>query len=98
MLTIFVGLLSLEGTLSSSVDGLTAKTAKVAISNFIPVVGKVLGDSIDTVLRMCIYTEKCGRTCRGNYYNRDLFNTNTEISSVNNYVSFRSSTMSAYCR
>lgn len=50
MLTIFVGLLSLEGTLSSSVDGLTAKTAKVAVSNFIPVVGKVLGDSIDTVI------------------------------------------------
>ena len=50
MLTIFVGLLSLEGTLSSGVDGLTAKTAKAAISNFIPVVGKVLGDSIDTVI------------------------------------------------
>ena len=50
MLTIFVGLLSLEGTLGSSIDGLTAKTAKAAVSNFIPVVGKVLGDSIDTVL------------------------------------------------
>ena len=50
MLTVFVGLLSLEGTLSSGVDGLTAKTAKAAISNFIPVVGKVLGDSIDTVI------------------------------------------------
>ena len=50
MLTIFVGLLSLEGTLSSGVDGLTAKTAKAAVSNFIPVVGKVLGDSIDTVI------------------------------------------------
>ena len=50
MLTIFVGLLSLEGTLSSSVDGLTAKTAKVAISNFIPVVGKIMGDSVDAVI------------------------------------------------
>lgn len=50
ILTIFVGLLSLEGTLSSSIDGLTAKTAKAAISNLIPVVGKALGDSIDTVL------------------------------------------------
>lgn len=50
MLTVFVGLLSLEGTLSSSVDGLTAKTAKAAVSNFIPVVGKVLGESIDTVI------------------------------------------------
>lgn len=50
MLTVFVGLLSLEGTLSSGVDGLTAKTAKAAVSNFIPIVGKVLGDSIDTVI------------------------------------------------
>ena len=50
VLTIFVGMLSLEGTLSSSVDGLTAKATKAAVSNFIPVVGKVLGDSIDTVL------------------------------------------------
>lgn len=50
VLTIFVGTLSLEGTLSSSVDGLTAKTTKAAVANFIPVVGKVLGDSIDTVL------------------------------------------------
>lgn len=50
ILTIFVGMLSLEGTLSSGVDGLTAKTTKAAVSNFIPVVGKVLGDSIDTVL------------------------------------------------
>lgn len=49
-LTIFVGLLSLEGTLSSSIDGITAKTAKAAISNLVPVVGKALGDSIDTVL------------------------------------------------
>ena len=46
----FVGLLSLEGTLSSSVDGLTAKTAKAAVSSFIPVVGKMLGDTIDTVM------------------------------------------------
>lgn len=50
VLTIFVGMLSLEGTLSSGVDGLTAKTTKAAVANFIPVVGKVLGDSIDTVL------------------------------------------------
>lgn len=49
-LTIFVGALSIEGTLTSSVDGLTAKTAKAAVSNFIPVVGKILGDAVDTVI------------------------------------------------
>ena len=50
VLTIFVGVISLEGTLSSSVDGITAKTTKAAISNIIPVVGKVIGDAVDSVL------------------------------------------------
>lgn len=50
ILTIFVGVVSIEGTLSSSVDGLTAKTAKAAVSSFIPVVGKILGDAVDTVI------------------------------------------------
>lgn len=50
ILTIFVGIVSLEGTLSSSVDGITAKTAKAAVSSVIPVVGKVLGDVVDSVL------------------------------------------------
>ena len=50
VLTIFVGVVSLEGTLSSSVDGITAKTAKAAVSSVIPVIGKVLGDVVDSVL------------------------------------------------
>ena len=50
ILTIFVGVVSLEGTLASSVDGITAKTAKAAVSSLIPVVGKILGDSVDSVL------------------------------------------------
>lgn len=50
ILTIFSCTLSIEGTLSSSVDGLTGKTAKAAVSSFIPVVGKVLGDTVDSVI------------------------------------------------
>lgn len=50
VLTIFVGVVSIEGTLTSSVDGITAKTAKTAVSTLIPVVGKILGDSIDSVI------------------------------------------------
>lgn len=50
ILTIFVGVISLEGTLSSSVDGLTAKTTKAVVSSAIPIVGKILGDAVDTVL------------------------------------------------
>ena len=50
VLTLFVSLVSVEGSLSSSVDGVTAKTAKAAVSSFIPVVGKILGDAVDTVI------------------------------------------------
>lgn len=50
ILTIFVGVVSLEGTLSSSVDGITAKTTKAIVSSAIPIVGKILGDAVDTVL------------------------------------------------
>ena len=50
VLTIFVGVISLEGSLSSSVDGLTSKTTKAVVSNFVPIVGKILSDSVETVL------------------------------------------------
>ena len=50
VITIFVSILSLEGTLTSNVDGLTAKGIKAATSTFVPVVGKALGESVDTVL------------------------------------------------
>lgn len=50
VITIFVSILSLEGTLTSNVDGLTAKGIKAATSTVIPVVGKALGDSVDVVL------------------------------------------------
>ena len=38
ILTLFVGVLSLEGSLTSSIEGVTAKTAKAAVSSLIPVV------------------------------------------------------------
>lgn len=51
VVTIFVTVLSLEGGLTSSVDGLAAKGIKAATSTFIPVVGKALGESVDMVIR-----------------------------------------------
>lgn len=42
ILTIFVGVASLEGSITSGVDGLTVKTTKAAVSGVIPVVGKIL--------------------------------------------------------
>lgn len=50
ILTIFVGILSLEGTIASTVDGVAVKTAKFLFSGTVPVVGKLLGDSVDTIL------------------------------------------------
>ncbi len=50
ILTLFVGIVSLEGTVASSVDSVTVKTAKFLFSGSIPVVGKLLGDSVDTIL------------------------------------------------
>ena len=49
VVTMFISVLSLEGTLSSNVDGLTAKGIK-SVSNLVPVVGKTLGDSVDMVI------------------------------------------------
>lgn len=42
VITIFVSILSLEGGLTSSIDGITIKGLKAASSSFIPVVGKAL--------------------------------------------------------
>ena len=50
VLTIFVGFSSLEGSITNGVDGLTVKTTKAAVSNFIPIVGKILGDAVETVM------------------------------------------------
>lgn len=50
ILTLFVTLVSVDGTLSGSVDAVTSKTAKAAVSNLIPVVGKILGDAVDSVI------------------------------------------------
>ena len=50
VMTLFVTVLSLEGSITETVDGVTAKTAKAAVSTVIPVVGKILGDATDAVI------------------------------------------------
>ena len=50
IMTLFVTVLSLEGSITQTVDGVTAKTAKAAVSTMIPVVGKILGDATDAVI------------------------------------------------
>ena len=50
ILTIFVGVVSLEGTLANNVDSVTAKATKNVVSTAVPIVGKILGDATETVL------------------------------------------------
>lgn len=47
---IFLGILELETSVTTSVDDVTVKVAQTAISNVIPVVGKFVSDSIEVVL------------------------------------------------
>lgn len=50
ILTVFVTVVSVNGSISGGVDAVTSKTAKTAVSNLIPIVGKILGDAMDSVL------------------------------------------------
>lgn len=86
VLTMFVSILSLEGTLASSVDGLAIKGLKTASSTFIPVVGKVLGDSVDTVLRSNFCNKKCSRSGWNNCGNWNMCNANYKINSINSPI------------
>jgi len=49
-LTIFTCILSMESTLGQGVDNLTAKTSKTLVSSTVPIVGKILGDTVESVL------------------------------------------------
>lgn len=48
--TIFMGVMSIQGVSAAQVDGITMRTAKFAVDNFIPVVGGFLSDAMDTVV------------------------------------------------
>ncbi|MEK5505148.1 stage III sporulation protein AE [Paenibacillus sp. FSL P4-0113] len=50
LLTIFLGVISVQGLTSSVTDGLTIRTAKYITGSFVPVVGKALADATDTVI------------------------------------------------
>ncbi len=47
---IFLTFLGMESTVTKSIDGLTYKTAQDVVSNYVPVVGDFLSDSLDTVI------------------------------------------------
>ncbi|ACQ53541.1 stage III sporulation protein AE [Clostridium botulinum] len=49
VMTVFVGVVTIRGITSKAMDQVTVKTAKYAVDNFVPVVGKCLSDAISTV-------------------------------------------------
>lgn len=49
-LSVFIGILVVQGAASATVDGITIKTAKFASKNFIPIVGGFFSDAVDTVV------------------------------------------------
>ncbi|WP_163526337.1 stage III sporulation protein AE [Halobacillus ihumii] len=49
-LTIFLGVISVQGTVTAVQDGVTMKTARFITGNFVPVVGRLFTDATDTIL------------------------------------------------
>ncbi|GLC32427.1 stage III sporulation protein AE [Clostridium omnivorum] len=49
IMTIFIGVVTIRGITSKTIDQVTVKTAKYAVDNFVPIVGKCLSDAISTV-------------------------------------------------
>lgn len=47
--TIFIAIITIYG-IGSNVDGITIRTAKYAVDNFIPIIGKFLSDAVETVV------------------------------------------------
>ncbi|MCC3373386.1 stage III sporulation protein AE [Cohnella sp. REN36] len=50
MLTLFLGVLSIQGATGAVADGIAMRTAKFVTGNFVPVVGRMFSDAADTVL------------------------------------------------
>lgn len=49
VITAFIAMLTIRGITSSTIDAVTLKTAKFAIDNFVPIVGKTFSDAIASV-------------------------------------------------
>ncbi len=82
VLTIFVGVVSLEGTMSASVDGITAKATKAVVSSAVPVVRKNIRRCCRYSLRLRSNTKKCSRSNRSYYNNWYLYHANNKTSNT----------------
>lgn len=54
VMTLFVGIMGLQGVVTGSADGLTVKVTKFAAANLIPMVGGILSESVETVMNCSV--------------------------------------------
>ena len=57
--TMFLSVISVKGSITTSVDSAVVKTTQTAVSNLIPVVGKFVSDSLESIMGA---TEVIGKT------------------------------------
>jgi stage III sporulation protein AE len=50
VVTVFLGVISVQGGTGAVTDGVTLRTAKFITGNFVPVVGRMFSDASDTVI------------------------------------------------
>lgn len=48
--TVFISVLAIQGALTASFDGISIRTAKFAVDTFVPIVGKMFSQSLDTIV------------------------------------------------
>lgn len=48
--TVFIGVMTVQGLGTAAVDGVSIRTAKYAIDNFVPIVGGMFADTVDTLV------------------------------------------------
>ncbi|OXS62904.1 MULTISPECIES: stage III sporulation protein AE [Rossellomorea] len=49
-MTVFLGVISVQGATAAVTDGITIRTAKFVTGNFVPVIGRMFTDAADTVI------------------------------------------------
>jgi len=50
VLTVFIGIMTIQGVTASTLDGVSIRTAKYAVDNFVPIVGGFLSDAVETIV------------------------------------------------
>ena len=61
--TVFLGAMSLQGVCSASIDGVAIRAAKYAVDNFVPIVGGMFSDTMDTLVGCTLIVKNALGVC-----------------------------------